>query len=273
MRNLRSICVLMVSLALPAAVHADIVDVVNALRGRSCGNSTLAALKSSAKLNKAANAFARGSSPHHAAVGAGYQPATLASIRFTGFATDAEYRDILSKKYCSTLGDKDLRDIGVARRGAQTWILLGAERKAPDNAAAAGREVLRLVNEARARPRRCGNQKFAAAPPLTLNDTLTKAALSHAREMAKYSFMEHEGRNGSTPAERAARAGYQWASVGENIAAGVETAQEAVAGWLASPGHCANIMSPKYTEMGVAFATNKKDNYGIYWAQSFARPR
>src|SRR5262245_9096340 len=126
MRNIRSICALAM-LALSLAAQADVVDVVNSLRARNCGGSTLRTLKSSAKLNKAATAFARGSSPHNAAVNAGYQPATLTSIRFTGFTTDVEYRDILGKKYCASLADKDLRDIGVARRGAQTWILMGAE--------------------------------------------------------------------------------------------------------------------------------------------------
>jgi uncharacterized protein YkwD len=39
---------------------------------------------------------------------------------------------------------------------------------------------------------------------------------------------------------------------GENIAAGQMTPEEAVAGWLRSPGHCANLMNGGYSEMAVA---------------------
>ena len=50
-------------------------------------------------------------------------------------------------------------------------------------------------------------------------------------------------------------------------------ADAAVQGWLNSPGHCANIMSPTYTEMGTAFAVNDKSGAGIYWVQVFGAAR
>ena len=49
---------------------------------------------------------------------------------------------------------------------------------------------------------------------------------------------------------------------GENIATGYRTEKEVVKGWIASPGHCKNIMSKLYKEMGVA-------RYGNYWTQEF----
>lgn len=91
--------------------------------------------------------------------------------------------------------------------------------------------------------------------------------------MAKYSFMAHEGRDGSTPAQRVTREGYRWTAVGENVAAGPETAEDVMAGWLASPVHCANIMSARYSEMGVAFVVNGEDDFGVYWTLSLAAPR
>lgn len=57
-------------------------------------------------------------------------------------------------------------------------------------------------------------------------------------------------------AKRASRAGYRWRAIAENIAAGQMNAAVAVQGWLNSRGHCANLMSPVYTEMGAAFAVN-----------------
>jgi uncharacterized protein YkwD len=69
------------------------------------------------------------------------------------------------------------------------------------------------------------------------------------------------------------RAGYAWKFVGENVAAGQLTAQEVVAGWLASPAHCDNIMDADFTQMAVAYAINTKQEIGIYWAQVFGRPQ
>jgi uncharacterized protein YkwD len=51
------------------------------------------------------------------------------------------------------------------------------------------------------------------------------------------------------------------------------TADAAVQGWIKSPGHCANIMSPAYTEMGAAFVVNAQSSMGIYWAQVFGAAR
>lgn len=132
--------------------------------------------------------------------------------------------------------------------------------------------VVELVNEARRHGRRCGSERFAAAPPLTTSRPLNDAAAEHARDMAKKKYFEHEGSDGSQPRDRVARAGYQSILTGENIALGPESAEEAVAGWLASPGHCANIMEPRFRDIGVGLATGKKRGQ-IYWVQNFGAPR
>lgn len=253
--------------------EADVLSVANSIRAEGCGrNPPVQALTADKKLMQAAQSVARGMSPHNAATAAGYQVTSLASIHLAGFSRDAELRTILSRHYCNTVVTREYRDLGVAQRGGEAWILFGASLKTPSNFQAASRRVLELVNEARSRARRCGAQKFVATTSLTLNSVLEKAALSHSQEMAKYSYLEHEGRNGSTPAERVTQAGYLWGHTGENIAAGPGAPEDVVAGWLSSPGHCANIMSPKFTEMGVAYALSK-DDYGIYWTQVFGAPR
>jgi uncharacterized protein YkwD len=113
---------------------------------------------------------------------------------------------------------------------------------------------------------------FQAAPPLVLSDTLQRAASGHARDMAARQKMSHSGGDGSTPPERATRAGYRWRFVGENVAAGQPTPEAVVAEWVKSPQHCANIMDADYTEMGVAFVTAQQGKAGIYWAQVFGTP-
>ena len=57
-----------------------------------------------------------------------------------------------------------------------------------------------------------------------------------------------------------------------SIAAGYATPEEVVAGWMNSPGHRENILSPNFTEMGVGM-TSGGGKFGTYWAQEFgARP-
>jgi hypothetical protein len=69
--------------------------------------------------------------------------------------------------------------------------------------------------------------------------------------MLKRRYFEHRGSDGSEPRDRVARAGYKSRLTGENIALGPESAEEVVAGWLDSPGHCANIMEPRFQDIGI----------------------
>ncbi len=132
--------------------------------------------------------------------------------------------------------------------------------------------VVELVNEARSRARRCGADKFAAAPPLRVSRDLADAAAGHARDMARKNYFDHRGRDGSQPKDRVLRAGYTPRLSGENIAFGPVSAEEVVAGWLDSPGHCANIMEPRFEHIGVGMATGRK-RIRTYWVQVFGTPR
>jgi uncharacterized protein YkwD len=98
-------------------------------------------------------------------------------------------------------------------------------------------------------------------------------ALAYARDMAAFGYMDHTGRDGSSPQARVTRGGYRWSEVGENLASGIMTPEEVVAGWLSSPEHCANLMDPGFRQMGVAFAVNPRDERGVYWAMEFGTPR
>jgi uncharacterized protein YkwD len=131
--------------------------------------------------------------------------------------------------------------------------------------------VLQLVNRARSNSRRCGDERFAATVPLAASSLLNRAAREHATDMARNNYFEHTGMDGSAPKERLARLGYRSLLTGENIAYGPVSAEEVVKGWLNSPGHCANIMEPRFREIGIAFAVGRKRG-AIYWVQDFAVP-
>ncbi len=68
---------------------------------------------------------------------------------------------------------------------------------------------------------------------------------------------------------------YRWQAISENITAGTnrDTAQEAVDSWLASDGHCANIMSTSVTEVGMSLVSHPDSYYTHYWTQNFGKPR
>lgn len=156
------------------------------------------------------------------------------------------------------------------------WMVLGgvalplAHGRSPADGA---REVLALVNAARAQPRRCGTQPFAASPPLAAAASLEAVAREHADDMARRGYFDHTGADGSSPPQRVTRGGYAWTIAGENLALGRMTAREAVDGWLASPGHCANIMDPRFTETGIALAAGRERERPTYWVQTFAAPQ
>jgi uncharacterized protein YkwD len=122
-----------------------------------------------------------------------------------------------------------------------------------------------LVDEARADPRSCGSTRFEAAAPLVPDGRLHEAAQLHADDMHANGFMGHVGSDGSDVGERVARQGYAWSTVGENVAAGYATPDAVTAAWLASPGHCANVMRGSYAHLGLG-------RTGGLWVQVFARP-
>jgi len=132
--------------------------------------------------------------------------------------------------------------------------------------------VVELVNAARSKGRKCGSERFASAAPLGASRQLNDSAAAHARDMARKDYFDHRGSDGSQPRDRVLRTGYQPRISGENIALGPESAEEVVAGWLASPGHCANIMDARFRDIGIGVAT-ARGRGKIYWVQNFGTPR
>ncbi|MDB4224078.1 CAP domain-containing protein [Granulosicoccus sp.] len=133
--------------------------------------------------------------------------------------------------------------------------------------------TLELINEARSQPRACGTVSFEATDDLSWNTLLLQAADKHSTDMAQHNFFDHIGSDGSTIGARVDETGYEWRAVGENIAAGQETASSAIAGWLDSPGHCRNIMNPAFTEIAVSCAEDAGADFSQYWTNVLATAR
>ena len=99
------------------------------------------------------------------------------------------------------------------------------------------------------------------------------AAQLQAEQMASAHTLAHElpGTPYPTLKARLALVAYVWRAIAENVAEGQSGAAPAVASWMSSPAHRANIVSATYTETGagLAYAKDGRPDY----AQVFARPR
>jgi uncharacterized protein YkwD len=136
-------------------------------------------------------------------------------------------------------------------------------------------DTLRLVNEFRAAPRNCGSAgNFAAAGPLAWNAKLTQSSLGHSNDMATLNFFSHTSADGRTLADRVNATGYAWSAIAENIAAGYTTVPSVMTAWEGSPGHCANLMNPNLSEIGMACVPGTSGStYSHYWTMDLGKPR
>lgn len=267
---------LLLALLVPVA-RADVIDAVNAVRHVGCDarHPGVAPLRENARLDEAAHRLSQGTDLRTALRFAGYHEVSSFSVSISNVPPSGDVERIIAQQFCQQVINPAFREMGTWRSGSRVWIALAAPfaPPAPADLGEVSRRVLQLTNEARAHPRRCGATPYGAAPPLSTSAQLSQVALAYARDMAVFGYMNHTGRDGSSPAQRITRSGYRWSEVGENLASGVMTADEVVAGWLGSPEHCANLMDPLYRQMGLAYAVNPHDQRGVYWAMEFATPR
>jgi uncharacterized protein YkwD len=118
----------------------------------------------------------------------------------------------------------------------------------PDNLALISAATLCLINEQRA---------AAGVASLRANAALAAAASSHSVEMVALDYFDHVSPSGEAPIDRAVAAGYlrpgAAGGVGENIAAVDDpaTPAAAVAIWMGSAEHRANILDPDYRDSGI----------------------
>ncbi|HEY3108373.1 MAG TPA: CAP domain-containing protein, partial [Chloroflexota bacterium] len=89
--------------------------------------------------------------------------------------------------------------------------------------------IVELTNQARA---------ANGLPPVSANAALNMSAEAYSLSMATLNFFDHQGRDGSTFSSRNEAAGYTgWTWMGENIAAGQQSADQVFQAWMNSPSH------------------------------------
>lgn len=160
--------------------------------------------------------------------------------------------------------------------GAPGGGACGATSPAPDlgtweaEAAAFEQRVIELTNARRASGGCCG-AKGCSGPSdsLKLSDNLRVAARRHAADMAARSYFSHQSPDGETLADRIQRAGYGGCAAGENIAQGQRDPEAVVEAWMASEGHCVNMLAPGYGAIGVGYVDDPAAELRRVWVQNF----
>ena len=268
---------LLVALCWPLGVSAGVIDAVNSVRRHGCGAAPArgAPLHESARLVEVARRLAQGVELHQAQRLADYHAASSFALHVSNVPASGDVSRIMAQQFCQQSTNPAYREFGSWQRGGEVWLTFAEPFTPPPSRerGAVNRRVLELANQARAHAQRCGASAFGPAAPLAASATLEHAAADYAQQMARYGFMDHTGRDGSSPAQRITRSGYRWREVGENLASGMTTPEAVVNGWLHSPEHCANLMDPAFRQMGVAYAVNSHSDAGIYWALEFGTPR
>jgi uncharacterized protein YkwD len=316
--HLWRLAVLLAGVAATPATWADPLSAVEVLRAGGCGGVMPAAqpLRHNPMLDRAAAEWAMGQSLPSASERNGYRGDFTAGLHISG--PDSATLQLLRRSGCRMVAGREMRDIGVYRRGFDSWLVVASIYRVPPwlqastgtLAASPGSpptsgwdtpatplpampavaavtrasvptpalsptlatRALQLVNDVRARGTHCGDELFGPAPPVALSGTLANVALGHANDMAEKNYFEHVDPAGQSPADRVRAVGYSEKLVGENIAYGPKSVDEVVQGWLDSPGHCENIMDPRFVEMGIGLAPGHVKR-GLYWVQVLAEPR
>jgi uncharacterized protein YkwD len=122
--------------------------------------------------------------------------------------------------------------------------------------------VVCLINRARA---------AHGLPGLRGSARLDRSAQGWTNAMVDHNFFSH----GANFAGRISAVGFNWSSAGENIATGYSTPRQVVNGWMASVGHCQNILNPSFRDVGTGVRWRGLRGYGTgpgTWTEDFALP-
>lgn len=122
-------------------------------------------------------------------------------------------------------------------------------------------------------------RRKAGRAPLKANTGLALAGQRHARDMVKKRYFAHNSLGGGDFKARIAKTGYlkgAGAILGENLAWGshdLATPRAIVKGWMKSPGHKANILQPRFREVGIGIvrASPRGQSNAATFAAEFGR--
>ena len=148
-----------------------------------------------------------------------------------------------------------LKNPNLIYPGQTIYIVVNSTATANEN------EVARLVNVERAK---------VGLPALSINWQLARVARYKSQDMVNKNYFSHTSPTYGSPFDMMRSFGISFTAAGENIAMGQTSPQAVMTGWMNSPGHKANILNSRYTQIGVGYAKNSSGR--PYWTQEFMRP-
>lgn len=134
------------------------------------------------------------------------------------------------------------------------------------------RRLLEHLNTLRAEGGQCsdGTRYAPANEPMRWNDALERAASAQTQWMVERGELLHVGRRGEGIGERVRQFAYAFERVGENVGMGFFQMDHVMAAWRSSAKHCANLMDPRFTEVGLACVRAPN---GPYWTIIVGKPQ
>ena len=168
--------------------------------------------------------------------------------------------DLIKNPVCNPLPEeKPDTDVPVIpeQKPEETPPQTPPQENVPDSGSvhAYEKEVVALVNAERA--------KYGLSA-LTLSENLCNKARIKSQDMADRNYFSHNSPTYGTPFEMMQSFGISYRAAGENIAQGYSTPRAVVTAWMNSEGHRENILSSKYTHIGVGYTAD-----GNHWTQWF----
>lgn len=119
------------------------------------------------------------------------------------------------------------------------------------------------------------NRADNGLPPLVENSTLDKSASIKVKDMFDKQYFEHVSPSGVGVSDLGGSVGYEYIVIGENLALGnFKNNESLLNAWMNSPGHRANILNNRYTEIGVGVARGIYNGKEVWLAvQHFGLPK
>jgi uncharacterized protein YkwD len=127
------------------------------------------------------------------------------------------------------------------------------------------------LNALRRQPAPCAAAS-SAMQRLSWESRLAASATEQARDIALQDRLSHTDSRNRGLGTRLRSVGYAAAGAGENLAAGQTDIDDAFQAWLASPSHCANLMQPEYSDVGLACVQRRGSRYERFWVAHFGAP-
>lgn len=110
--------------------------------------------------------------------------------------------------------------------------------------------------------------------PLHFDARLQKAAAAKAQDILKNDYFAHISPTGALPWDFVRNAGFNYSFAGENLAINYTSPYELVNDFLASPSHRENLLSPFFSDIGIAVISgNYNGAPATITVQIFGTPR